>query len=60
MSLTKKWSDSQSESSMTNKLFDRLKPQDPLKPRNSLRAYYMTVFRCESILWIVLIHQIIQ
>ena len=33
MSLTKKWSDSQSESSMTNKLFDRLKPQDPLKPR---------------------------
>jgi division protein CdvB (Snf7/Vps24/ESCRT-III family) len=33
MSLTKKWNDSQSESSMTNKLFDRLKPQDPLKPR---------------------------
>ena len=34
MSLSKKWNDSQSESSsMTNKLFDRLKPQDPLKPR---------------------------
>jgi division protein CdvB (Snf7/Vps24/ESCRT-III family) len=37
MTLTKRWnnneSQSQSNSSMTNNLFDRLKPQDPLKPR---------------------------
>jgi division protein CdvB (Snf7/Vps24/ESCRT-III family) len=33
MSLAKKWNEPHSENSMTNKLFDRLKPQDPLKPR---------------------------
>src|ERR1043165_4460892 len=32
MPLSTKWNEPQSES-MTNKLFDRLKPQDPLKPR---------------------------
>src|ERR671938_1167812 len=32
MPLATKWNEPQSES-MTNKLFDRLKPQDPLKPR---------------------------
>jgi division protein CdvB (Snf7/Vps24/ESCRT-III family) len=33
MSLAKKWNEHHSENSMTNKLIDRLKPQDPLKPR---------------------------
>src|ERR687885_1567172 len=32
MPLSTKWNEPQSES-MTNKLFDKLKPQDPLKPR---------------------------
>src|ERR687883_1210945 len=32
MPLSTKWNEPQNES-MTNKLFDRLKPQDPLKPR---------------------------